>query len=98
MHWILSYDIAPDYLERRGTYRAEHLALARAALERGDLVLGGALGDPVEASMLLFKGETPAQAEAFAHADPYVASGIVTRWRVLPWHTVVGVDAQVAVN
>lgn len=98
MHWILSYEIAPDYLARRETFRAAHLALARAAKDRGELVLGGALGEPVEASMLLFKGETSAQAEAFARADPYVAAGIVTRWRVLPWHTVVGVDAQVAVT
>jgi uncharacterized protein YciI len=48
MHYLLIYDVVPDYVERRAPLRAEHLALARAAVERGELVLGGALADPVE--------------------------------------------------
>ncbi|RVT94845.1 YciI-like protein [Sphingomonas crocodyli] len=97
-HFILSYDLAPDYLERRGTFRAEHLTLAWEAAERGDLLLGGALGDPVEAAMLLFTGDGPEAAEAFARADPYVISGIVRSWRVLPWTTVVGDAAATPVR
>jgi uncharacterized protein YciI len=97
-HFILSYELAPDYLERRGEFRANHLRLAWEAADRGDLLLGGALGDPVEAAMLLFTGGTPAAAEAFARADPYVTSGIVRGWRVLPWTTVVGPDAATPVR
>lgn len=90
MHYLLFYDAAPDYLARRGEFRAEHLALAWAAHARGELVLGGALADPVDGAVLLFKGESPAVAERFVAADPYVKNGLVTRWRVRPWTTVVG--------
>ncbi|MFO0802272.1 MAG: YciI-like protein [Gemmataceae bacterium] len=90
MHYLLIYDGAPDYLERRPAFRAEHLALARAAHQRGELVLGGAFADPVDGAVLLFRGDSPAAAEAFAAADPYVNNGLVTRWRVRAWTTVVG--------
>lgn len=90
MHYLLIYDVAPDYVERRQPYRAEHLALARAAHARGELVLGGALADPVDGAVLLFQGDTPAAAERFATEDPYVRHGLVNRWRVRPWTTVVG--------
>jgi len=95
MHYLLFYDVGPDYVERRTRYRAEHLALGRAAVARGELVLGGALADPVDGAVLLFRGDSPAVAEAFAAADPYVRSGLVTRWRVRPWTTVVGEGAEV---
>lgn len=90
MHYLLFYDVAPDYLARRGEFRAEHLALAWKAAARGELILGGALGDPVDAAVLLFQGSSPQVAERFASADPYVKHGLVTRWRVRPWTTVVG--------
>ncbi len=97
-HWLLFYDLADDYLERRGALRADHLALAPRAVERGELVLGGAVEDPVDTALLLFRGDTPAAAEAFARADPYVAKGLVARWRVRPWRTVVGPDAATPVR
>lgn len=90
MHYLLIYDVVPDYVEQRQPYRAEHLALARAAHARGELVLGGALADPVDGAVLLFQGDTPAAAERFAAEDPYVRHALVTRWRVRPWTTVVG--------
>jgi uncharacterized protein YciI len=90
MHYLLFYDVVPDYVERRAPFRAEHVALARAAHARGELVLGGALAEPVDGAVLLFKGDSPAAAEAFAAADPYVRNGLVTRWRVRAWATVVG--------
>jgi hypothetical protein len=97
MHYLLFYDVVPDYAARREAYRAEHLALARAAQARGELVLGGALADPVDGAVILFRGDSPAAAEAFAAADPYVRNGLVTRWRVRPWTTVVGDGAAVSV-
>ena len=95
MHYLLIYDLVPDYLERRAPLRAEHLALARQAHARGELVLGGALADPADGAFLLFRGESPAAAEAFTAADPYVRHGLVTRWRVRPWATVIGDAAEV---
>lgn len=96
MHYLLIYDAVPDYVERRVPLRGAHLAHARAAMARGELVLGGAFADPVDGAVLLFVGESPAAAEAFANADPYVVGGLVARWRVREWTTVVGRDAQVA--
>ncbi|MDB5682589.1 MAG: hypothetical protein JWM75_287 [Sphingomonas bacterium] len=97
-HFLLIYDLADDYLERRGTYREAHLALGWAAAARGELVLGGALGEPVDTAMLLFAGEGPEAAEAFARADPYVANGLIREWRVRPWSTVIGEGAAAPVR
>ncbi|HYD23741.1 MAG TPA: YciI-like protein [Croceibacterium sp.] len=91
-HFLLTYALAADYLARRPPLRAAHLALARAAVARGELLLGGAL-EPAEEAVLLFAGEDPGAAEAFARADPYVAEGLVTAWRVREWRTVVGAAA-----
>lgn len=92
-HWLLTYTLAHDYLERRAALRAEHLALAQGAAERGQLLLGGATYEagaaPAEA-LLLFAGEDASTAEAFARSDPYVAQGLVTRWSVREWATVAG--------
>ena len=90
MHYLLVYELAPDYLERRAEFRTEHLRLAWAARAEGDLLLAGALADPVDSAVLLFQSETPEVAERFAEADPYVKAGLVTAWRVRPWTTVVG--------
>ena len=78
---------------RRGEFRGEHLALAWQAHERGELILGGALADPVDGSVLLFRAESPEVVDRFVAADPYVRNGLVVRWRVRPWTTVVGKDA-----
>lgn len=88
-HWALLYDLAPDYLERRGQHREEHLRLAWASAARGELLLGGALS-PADTAILVFRGETPEVAEAFARTDPYVLHGLVRAHRVREWTTVVG--------
>ena len=88
------YDVVDDYVTRRAPLRAAHIGLAREAAARGELVLGGALNPP-EGVVLLFRGESPAAAEAFAKADPYVLNGLVKGWRVREWTTVVGPGAEV---
>jgi uncharacterized protein YciI len=95
MHYLLFYDVVPDYAEQRMAFREAHLAHARAACARGELLLGGALAEPVDGAVLLFRGDSPAVTEAFALADPYVINGLVTKWRVRAWTTVVGEGATV---
>ena len=90
MHYLLMYDVVEDYITRRAEFRDAHLALAWAAHARGELLLGGALADPVDGTVLLFQSDSPDTVEAFARADPYVTNGLVTRWRVREWTTVVG--------
>jgi uncharacterized protein YciI len=89
-HFLLFYEADGDYAERRIPHRAAHFAHARAAKERGELVLAGAFADPVDGSVLLFKGETAAAARRFAEHDPYVLNGVVQHWRVREWTTVIG--------
>ena len=98
MHYLLLYDLSPDYLARRTEWRDEHLDLAWQAQERGELVLGGALADPVDGAVLLFQGDSPEVASRVAEADPYVLHGLVLRWRVRPWTTVVGAEAASPVH
>lgn len=93
MHFLLFYELVPDYLSRRAEFRAAHLEKAWRAADRGELVLAGALADPVDTAVLLFKADSPQVAENFAKSDPYVTSGLVQHWRVRPWSTVVGPDA-----
>lgn len=90
MHFLLFYDVTADYVARRGEFRAEHLALAWRYADRGTLVLAGAVGDPVEGSLLVFRCDSPETVEAFVKEDPYVTHGLVASWRVRPWATVVG--------
>ena len=97
-HFLLFYDAAPDYLQRRGEFRDEHLQLAWAAAGRGELLLGGALADPVDGAVLLFQGEDAGVAEDFARQDPYVLNGLVREWKVRAWTTVVGKQATTPVR
>ncbi|AMV25566.1 YciI-like protein [Gemmata sp. SH-PL17] len=94
MHYLLFYDVVPDYVDRRVPLRAAHLAHAWAAADRGELVLGGALADPPDGAVLLFKCDSPGPVETFATSDPYVTNGLVARWRVREWTTVAGETAH----
>ena len=94
MHYLLFYDGADGYAERRMPFRSAHIAYARNAIARGDLVLGGALAGPADGAVLLFRGASPAVAESFATSDPYVMNGVVSQWRVREWTTVVGALAE----
>jgi uncharacterized protein len=90
VHYLLFYDVVPDYPTRRAPLRASHLSYAQEFVDRGELLLAGALANPTDGAVLLFQAESPAVAEGFAAGDPYVKHGLVTRWRVREWTTVVG--------
>ncbi len=90
MHTILFYDVVDEYVDKRTPFRADHLELGRQAQARGELVLAGALTDPADGAVLVFRGESPDAAIAFAKADPYVQNGLVKSWRVRKWATVIG--------
>lgn len=98
MHYLLCYELAADYLERRGEFRDVHLKLAWEAQERGEIIVAGALSDPADMAVLMFQGDSPEVAERFAKADPYVRHGLVTGYRVRQWNTVVGADASTPVR
>jgi uncharacterized protein YciI len=90
----LEYTVVDNYLERRGEYRAEHLALAQEAAARGELVLAGALADPSDRALLVWRTDDRSVVEQFAQQDPYVKNGLVKAWVVRPWTVVVGTNAD----
>jgi uncharacterized protein len=97
-HFLLIYTLADDYLAQRPHYRRQHLDQCAAAVRRGELVLGGALTEPADRAVLLFTGTDGDAARQFAADDPYVLNGLVERWEVREWVTVVGPQAAVKVN
>jgi hypothetical protein len=90
MHFLLFYEVTADYAKRRAEYRNEHLRLAGDLSARGELMLGGALIEPVDGAVLLFKADAASIVEEFAKNDPYVRNGLVTNWRIRQWATGVG--------
>lgn len=91
-YFALIYYVGKTYLERRANFRALHLDLARGARDRGELVYAGALGDPIDRALLIFRGPDRSVAEQFVKQDPYVLEGLVDRWEIQPWAVVVGLQ------
>lgn len=90
MYYVLIYRTVENYVERRAPFRAGHLGYANAAHARGELFLGGALGDPPDTALLVFRADAPSVAEEFARNDPYVKAGLIKDWSVEPWTVVIG--------
>jgi uncharacterized protein len=90
MYYMLFYETVDNYVERRAAYRDDHLALARAAHQRGELVMAGALADPADGAVLIFRADNADVVEQFVRQDPYVKNGLITRWRIRPWTVVIG--------
>jgi len=89
-YFVLQYDVVDDYANRRMPFRQLHLQKVRDAHARGDLRLAGALSDPPDGALLVFRSDSPKIAEDFARTDPYVLNGLITSWRVRPWTVVAG--------
>jgi len=94
-YYALFYHVVDGFVERRIPFRDAHLAHARHAANRGELALGGALAEPADTALIVFRGDSPDAARSFAEADPYVRNGLVQRWEVRPWNVVAGADAHI---
>lgn len=90
MYYMLFYETVDNYVEKRATYREEHLAYANAAHDRGELVIAGAFDEPADGAALVFKGEDKSVAEKFVENDPYVKANLIKKWYVRPWTVVIG--------
>ena len=89
-YYALLYELVDDMVMRRVPFREEHLRLARESREGGDLVLAGALTEPVDRALLVFHVDDKSRVESFARKDPYVINGLAKKWEVRPWNVVVG--------
>jgi len=95
MHYLLFYEKVPDYVERQKPLTASHLAYLQNVVRQGKVLLAGNLADPMDGSaLLLVKADSAAEVETLAKADPYVSGGIISRWRVRHWDTVLGPQAE----
>ena len=89
-YYLLIYHVVEDYVTRRAPYREEHLRLASEAFERGELILGGALADPADQAVLVFRCTDRSVVEQFVQNDPYVNHGLVSRHEIRLWTVVIG--------
>ena len=97
-HFLLFYDVGSDFVAKRADHREAHLRHAWDSSERGEIVLAGALTEPADHAVILFAADSPVIAEKFAQADPYVVNGLVRKWYVREWVTVVGNNATTPVR
>ena len=88
--FLLTYDLVSGHMERREAFRDDHIKLALSAVDRGELLLGGALPESSDGAVLLFTGNSAEVAEKFAKQNPYVQNGLVDNWKVRPWSIVLG--------
>jgi uncharacterized protein YciI/heme-degrading monooxygenase HmoA len=95
-YYALLYELVDDMVQRRVPFREEHLRLAREARERGELILAGALSEPVDRALLVFHVDDKGKVENFASKDPYVLNGLAKKWEVRPWNVVVGNEETVS--
>jgi uncharacterized protein YciI len=88
-YYLLEYALVDDYVARRAAFREAHLALAREAHRRGHLILAGALAEPTDRAVLVWRTDDRSILERFIDDDPYVHNGLVTSWTIRPWTVVV---------
>jgi hypothetical protein len=54
-YFALIYEVVDDFVARRVPFRTEHLRLADEAHNRGDIVLAGALAEPADTALIIFR-------------------------------------------
>lgn len=89
-YYALFYQVVDDYILRRAQYREEHLKLAKEFYDNGNLILAGALTDPPDGALLVFKASDKSVVEDFVTNDPYVKNGLITKWEIRQWTVVIG--------
>ncbi len=87
-HQLLFYDYVADILERRAPHREAHLARIAEWVAGHGMLAAGPVGDPPTGGLFVFGDVPAADIEAFAAGDPYVAAGLVTARRIVPWNIV----------
>jgi len=100
----LRYKYVEDILERRGPFRAAHIAGLQRMADEGKCLLGGAFNDPADGAVVFFDADkcSKRDVEDFANvrlsltlphslqADPYVTNDLVPEWSVSEYMAVVG--------
>lgn len=88
--FVLEYYYVSNMLEKRVPHREAHLKYADSFVSKNILQAGGALLPEVAKGLLLFEASDREVVETFAKNDPYVTSGLVTKYHISEWAVAVG--------
>jgi uncharacterized protein YciI len=83
--YLVTTKYVPNADERRKPYREAHLAYNRDLKIRGKVVMAGALQDPLDSAVIVYKAEGPGEVIAHLSHDPYAQNGIWQEIRVREW-------------
>jgi len=84
MRIVSFYEMAPGALSKVIEHYPAHRARLDEFHNRGVLLAAGPLGYPPEGAMAIFT--TREAAEEFIEGDPFVANGLVSKWRLVEWN------------
>lgn len=88
--YVLQYDYVANALEKRQPHRQAHLALINKQVEKGNVILGGAVNNPPTGGLLIFRNLTAQEIEQIVQQDPYVVNGVVEKYSIKPYMAVTG--------
>jgi uncharacterized protein YciI len=88
--YVLQYDYVDDLIKKRAPYREAHLVLMRKLIDKGNIVLAGAVDDPPTGGLLIFRNLSRNDVEQLAQQDPYVINGLVKKYTIKPYMAVLG--------
>ena len=88
--FLVTTYLVENAAEKRAPWREAHLANLRRLHTAGQLVLGGALQDPMDAGVLVLRAASKDEALALLADDPYQLNGVWTKITAREWSVVVG--------
>jgi uncharacterized protein YciI len=88
--YVLQYDYVADVFEKRKPYRQAHFAMVRKEIEKGNVILAGAVDNPPTGGLFIFRNLSPNDIENLAQRDPYVVNGVVKKYTIKPYMAVLG--------
>lgn len=90
MYYLLHYQYVEDIVTKREPFRDQHLELLKVLQDKGEMILAGAVGNPVTGATFVFRVNSEDTVQSFVNNDPYVANQLVTKFMIEPWTVVVG--------
>ena len=87
MKFVILGKDGPEGQQKRPIYRPAHLARLEVLANKGRLILAGPLADQT-GSLIVIEADSLAEAQAFAHEDPYTIHGVFQHISVHPFKQV----------